>query len=218
MNDSDKQQGGDGSQNQDSPQAQDQATQTSSEENAPEESPSEGEENKTLAQAEEIIAEQASQGIENQKLNPMLDRPFERRPPDSDRISHGFVILSDINLSEALVFTKEKFLFGQSVIIEFLIPQSFSMSADVVFCHHYAMRSRVISTSKPDYRLQLKFSYAATGEKESLRNFLKSIWPELSLGEEEQSPTGPSASQETTEKKDEETKGEETKEEKSEKN
>ncbi|MFP5384463.1 MAG: hypothetical protein ACLGHN_00190 [Bacteriovoracia bacterium] len=134
---------------------------------------------KNLNEAEEIIAEQTLQGLENKKPNPILDRPYQRQAPDLDKISYGFVLLSDINMEQMLTFTKEKYLQGQSVTVEFLIPQTFMMTADVTYCHHYAMRSRIISSTKPDYRLQLKFAFAIPGERDTLRNFLKSIEPTL---------------------------------------
>jgi len=59
--------------------------------------------------------------------------------------------------------------------VEFLIPQNFMMTATVGYCHFYAMRSRIISSTKPDYRLQCQFSYAIPGERNTLRNFLTSL-------------------------------------------
>jgi hypothetical protein len=137
------------------------------------------EEKPSLSEAEEIIAEQTLQGLENKKPNPILDRPYSRQAPDLDKISYGFTLLSDINMENILSFTKDKFLHGQSVVVEFLIPQSFMMTADVTYCHHYALRSRIISSTKPDYRLQCKFAFAIPGEREVLRNFLKSIEPTI---------------------------------------
>ena len=144
------------------------------------EEPKTEEENKNLNQAEEIIAEQTKQGLETNKPNPILNRPYQRQAPDLDKISYGFILLSDINMDSVLSFTKDKFLQGQSVTIEFLIPKNFMMTADVTYCHHYAMRSRIISSTKPDYRLQCKFAFSITGERDNLRNFLKSIEPNLS--------------------------------------
>jgi hypothetical protein len=141
-------------------------------------SPESNPDNSTLEKADEVIAEQKVQGIDN-KPNPILERPYVRQAPDLDKISYGFCLLSDINMQSILLFTKDKFLFGQSVVIEFLIPQNFIMTADVVYCNHYAIRSRVISTTKPDYRVQCKFSFSVSGERDHLRNFLKSIEPTL---------------------------------------
>lgn len=146
---------------------------------APAEAPSEGSpDSSTLEKADEVIAEQKMQGIDN-KPNPILDRPYVRQAPDLSKVSYGFCLLSDINMQNILSFTKDKFLVGQSVVIEFLIPQNFIMTADVLYCNFYAIRSRVISTTKPDYRVQCKFSYSVQGERDNLRNFLKSIEPTL---------------------------------------
>jgi hypothetical protein len=136
-------------------------------------------ESKTFTEAEQILAEQNKQGVENKKPNPILDRPYQRQPPDLNKISYGFTILSDINMDSILSFTKDKFLQGQSVVVDFLIPQSFMMTATVSYCHYYALRSRIISSTKPDYRLQCKFAYAIPRERETLRKFLVSIEPTL---------------------------------------
>jgi hypothetical protein len=149
-------------------------------EEAPEEAKPEEGESKNLNQAEEIIAEQTKQGLETNKPNPILDRPYQRQAPDLEKISYGFILLSDINMDAMLSFTKDKFLQGQSVTVEFLIPKNFMMTADVTYCHHYAMRSRIISSTKPDYRIQCKFAFSIPGERENLRNFLKSIEPNIS--------------------------------------
>ena len=132
-----------------------------------------------MNEAEEIIAEQKLQGLDNSKPNPILDRPYQRQAPDLDKISYGFSLLNDINMDTFLSFTKNKFLHGQSAVIEFLIPQSFMVSAEITYCHFYAMRSRIISSTRPDYRVQGKFNYSFTGERDNLRNFLKSIEPDI---------------------------------------
>src|SRR5690606_17302710 len=111
--------------------------------------------------------------------NPILQRPYQRQAPDLDKISYGFSLLSDINMEYFLTFTKDKFLQGQSVIVEFLIPQTFMMTAEILYCHHYARTSRVISSTKPDYRVQCKFNFQLAGERDNLRNFLKSIQPTI---------------------------------------
>lgn len=138
-----------------------------------------GSESKNLSEAEAIIAEQTQQGLENKKPNPILERPYTRQAPDLDQISYGFTFLSDMNMDQLLTFTKDKFLQGQSIVIEFLIPQGFKMSADVAVCNHYAMRSKIISSTKPDYRVQCRFTFAISGERDTLRNFLKSIEPTI---------------------------------------
>ena len=152
---------------------------TSLMESIAEDAKADSEESKALSEAEEIIAEQALQGLDINKPNPILERPYQRQAPDLDKVSYGFILLSDINMESVLSFTKDKFLQGQSVVIEFLIPQNFMMTADVTYCHHYAMRSRIISSTKPDYRVQCKFTFGMKNERDNLRKFLKSITPTL---------------------------------------
>ncbi len=135
------------------------------------------EESKTFKEAEAIMAQQTSQGLETKKPNPILMRPYQRQAPDLDRISYGFTLLADINMENILSFTKDRFLQGQSVVVEFLIPQGFMMTAEVLYCHHYALRSRIISSTKPDFRLQCKFMFSVPGERDNLRTFLKSVEP-----------------------------------------
>jgi hypothetical protein len=139
-------------------------------------------ESKTFTEAEQIIAEQSKQGLETKKPNPILERPYQRQAPDLNKISYGFTFLADINMENILCFTKDKFLQGQSVVVEFLIPQNFMLTADVTYCHYYALRSRIISSTKPDYRLQCRFSFSIPGERDTLRNFLKSIEPTVPQG------------------------------------
>lgn len=134
---------------------------------------------KTFTEAEEIIAEQKLQGLDTNKPNPILQRPYQRQAPDLNKVSYGFSLLSDINMEHFLTFTKDNFLQGQSVIVEFLIPQNFMMTAEINYCHHYARTSRIISSAKPDFRVQCKFKYEMTGERDNLRNFLKSVQPNL---------------------------------------
>ncbi len=144
---------------------------TSAENSAPTEA------GQTLSEADKIIEEQNKQGLDTKKPNPILERPYTRQAPDLDKISYGFALLADINMDTLLTFTKDKFLQGQSVVVEFLIPQNFLMTATVSYCSFYAIRSRVISSTKPDYRVQCRFDFSVAGERDTLRNFLKSIEP-----------------------------------------
>lgn len=132
---------------------------------------------KAFNEAEEILAREAQLGVTDKKPNAILERPFQRQAPDLDRISYGFCFLSDIHMDSLLSFTQGKFLQGQSVVVEFLIPQTFMMTADVTYCHYFALRSRIISSTKPDFRVQCHWSFALQGERETLRSFLRSIEP-----------------------------------------
>lgn len=136
----------------------------------------------TFEQAEQILTEQKTQGVANIK-NPILDRPFVRQAPDLDKISYGFTLLSDVNMDNVLSFTKKSFMIGQSVVVEFLIPRPFMMSAEILYCHYYGMRSRIISENRPEYRAQCRFTYAIPHERDLLRNFLKSVEPTITQTE-----------------------------------
>jgi len=131
----------------------------------------------TVKEVEDKLSEQELSGSELLENHPLKDRPFTRQAPDVSKTTYGFTLLSDINMENMLCFTKDKFLHGQAIVVEFLIPQHFILNAQVNYCHHFAMRSRIISDSRPDYRLQANFTYPFKGERDSLRHFLKSISP-----------------------------------------
>lgn len=107
--------------------------------------------------------------------------PFRRRPEllDEKMCSPGVLILSDINMEEILFFSKYPFDFGQSVVIEFLIPNYFIMGAEIISCARYNRKSRIINPTRPEYRLKAKFNFQTMGERTLLRNFLKSIAPDV---------------------------------------
>jgi|GEM_PF-470851 len=136
---------------------------------------------KTFNEAEAILAQQTKEGLENKQPNPILDRPYTRQAPDLDQISYGFAFLADMTMEHLLGFTKDKFLQGQSIVVEFLVPQAFKMSADIAYCNYYALRSKIISSTKPDYRVQCRFTFSHSGERDNLRKFLKSIEPTVAV-------------------------------------
>ena len=133
---------------------------------------------KDATQTKKILTEQKEHGVANVK-NPILERPFTRQAPDLDKISYGFTLLSDVNMDNILTFTKKNFLIGQSIVVDFLIPQPFMMSAEIMYCHYFGMRSRIISEHRPEYRAQCRFTYKLGHERERLRSFLKSIEPHV---------------------------------------
>jgi len=106
---------------------------------------------------------------------------YTRTIPSEESLSHGNLLLSDINMDMALDFSKHPFTIGQSVAIEFLIPKNFIMSAEIDYCQSIIFKSKVISDKKPEYRIRLRFKHAYPGERTNLRNFLKSIEPDISV-------------------------------------
>jgi hypothetical protein len=106
-------------------------------------------------------------------------KELQRVIPDEDRISYGFALLSDLNMDEMLVFSKDGYKFGQNVCVEFLIPKEFTISGEVVAVSHIGRTSKIISETKPDYRIQLNFTYLFENERANLRDFLKSVEPTI---------------------------------------
>jgi len=133
----------------------------------------------SIQAADQIIADQKIAPAKAEEAPALIKHPYQRQAPDSDKISYGFALLADVNMDWLLTFSKNPFVRGQSVVIEFLIPRPFMMNAEVVVCNHYAMRSRIISQSKPDFRLQCRFTYIMDGERARIRDFLTSVEPSL---------------------------------------
>ncbi len=103
----------------------------------------------------------------------------KRVRPNQELIAKGFALMSDMSMDEILLFLNKPFTYGQSIIVEFLIPNSFCLSADVTYSSNFAMRSRIISEDKPEYRVKADWTFLMKGERTTLRNFLASIEPEM---------------------------------------
>jgi hypothetical protein len=146
-------------------------------------------------QADQIIASQTPQEKVEAASNP-FQKPFQRITPNTDKISYGFSFLADINMDWVLAFSKDSFLQGSCMVIEFLIPNPFTMNVEVSLCHKVTTKSRIISATKPDYRLQCRFSYSQPGERSNLRKFLSSIEPDIPGLKPLATSTGQAGSQE----------------------
>lgn len=96
-------------------------------------------------------------------------------PPD--KITHAKTILGEISMENMYIFCDHKYIIGNSLVIEFQIPQKFSLTADVLSCREFSMGSRIISDNKLPYRAYIKFSFLRKGERTLLRNFLSSVAP-----------------------------------------
>jgi hypothetical protein len=118
------------------------------------------------------------QNEQAQKQHALLNAP-KRATPNENLISNGTLLLNDINMDYALIFSKHEYTIGQSIVIEFLIPQKFTLSAEVVYNQKLASQSRIISETRPNNRVQAKLLFSYPHERTNLRNFLKSVEPEL---------------------------------------
>jgi hypothetical protein len=145
-------------------------------EDAEDEEAKEGDEAADQADKDAAIDSNASaDGAAQEKTQVNIARTL----PLGDKVSNGFIFLSDINMDEILFFSKHGFTYGQSVVIEFLIPKKFTLSTEIVTCQQYAVNSKIISETKPNFRVQAKFSFIHPRERTYLRDFLKSVEPDI---------------------------------------
>ncbi|MBI2520438.1 MAG: hypothetical protein HYV97_08465 [Bdellovibrio sp.] len=109
------------------------------------------------------------------------------------KLCHGRTVLGEIYMDKMSFFAGRRFSEGQAIVIEFLIPKRFIVNADVVYCRHYSLKSRIISGQKLPYRISVKFTFLKPGERTLLREFLESIEPDLTTIKQEVKPKKPAA-------------------------
>ncbi len=105
---------------------------------------------------------------------------YQRHPElPEDAYVHGRMVLSEIDINKLFCFCTERFTEGQSILIEFLVPKRFVLSAKVAYCRNYTIRGRILRERKLTYRLMAKFTFERPGERTLLRQFLESITPDV---------------------------------------
>ena len=92
-----------------------------------------------------------------------------------NKFDDGVVALMDIDMKTISCFSQKNYLCGQVIVIEFLVPNHFFVTAEVLGCRNYNMRSRIISQAGLNFRLHAKWTYNLPGERTMLRRFLNSI-------------------------------------------
>jgi len=105
--------------------------------------------------------------------------PRKRPPVAKDELGSGVSFLSDVNMLDICFFSSKEFCSGQTVVIEFLIPMYFMVTAEIISCKRYNMKSRIISPTRPDYRVHAKYVFLHQGERTQLRKFVKAIEPDI---------------------------------------
>jgi hypothetical protein len=96
-----------------------------------------------------------------------------------DKIFKGKTILSEISMDNMFFFSNKSFMEGQSVVIQFCIPKTFVINADVIYCRPFNIKSRIISSNNYTHRMLIKFNFLKEGERALLRQFIQSIEPEI---------------------------------------
>jgi hypothetical protein len=126
----------------------------------------------------EITEEEMAQAMQ-EDTNPKNIQIRQRAPSiPSEKVSHAKAIMSEIWINRMLFFSSRNFLIGQSVVIEFVVPQPFSLNGTISFCRECNPKSRIISEKKLAYRIAIEFSFLKPGERSILRTFLASIEPD----------------------------------------
>lgn len=97
-----------------------------------------------------------------------------------DRVSKGKTVLSEISMEKMFFFCNKPFTEGQSIVIQFCIPKSFIVNADILYCRPFNLKSRIISQNNYTHRALIRFNFLKEGERALLRQFLQSIEPDLS--------------------------------------
>lgn len=92
-----------------------------------------------------------------------------------DKLIHGKTILQEVDMEHMFFFSDKRFLEGQSIVIEFLIPKRFVVNAEVLYSRQYNRKSRVISEKKLSFRNAVRFTFLKTGERTLLRQFIQSV-------------------------------------------
>lgn len=97
-----------------------------------------------------------------------------------DKIAKGKTVLSEISMEKMFFFCNKAFTEGQSIVIQFCIPKSFIVNADILYCRPFNLKSRIISQNNYTHRALIRFKFLKEGERALLRQFLQSIEPDLS--------------------------------------
>ena len=102
-------------------------------------------------------------------------------PPNisEDKIFKGKTILSEISMDKMSFFSNKAFTEGQSIVIQFCIPKTFIVNADVIYCRPFNIKSRIISQNNYTHRMLIKFNFLKEGERALLRQFIQSIEPDV---------------------------------------
>ena len=94
-------------------------------------------------------------------------------PPE--KICHGKTFLSEIYMEQILFFSDRQYTEGQSIVIQFNVPEKFILNAEVAYSQSYSLKNRVISKTNLPYRISANFTFLKEGERTLLRKFLENI-------------------------------------------
>jgi hypothetical protein len=96
-----------------------------------------------------------------------------------EKMAKGKTVLSEISMEKMFFFCNKPFTEGQSIVIQFCIPKSFIVNADILYCRPFNLKSRIISQNNYTHRALIRFKFLKEGERALLRQFLQSIEPDF---------------------------------------
>lgn len=140
-----------------------------------EESSEEKSEESTEAPTDNVVAMNATPDASANVISIKVEPP---NIPE-DKIFKGKTILSEISMEKMFFFSNKAFTEGQSIVIQFCIPKTFIVNADVIYCRPFNIKSRIISQNNYTHRMLIKFNFLKEGERALLRQFIQSIEPDV---------------------------------------
>lgn len=102
-----------------------------------------------------------------------LNQPAVTIP--ADKTSNGKAIISEIDMEGIRFFCSKGYIIGNSLVVEFQIPNQFRLNAVVLDNKAYDLKSKLISDKKLPFRIHLKWTFLKKNERPLLREFLQSI-------------------------------------------
>lgn len=148
------------------------------EENAPDaDAEAEAEETKEEDSLDNIVA--ISPGVGSNADQNIISISLEAPNISEDKVSKGKTVLSEISMEKMFFFCNKPFTEGQSIVIQFCIPKSFIVNADILYCRPFNLKSRIISQNNYTHRALIRFNFLKEGERALLRQFLQSIEPDV---------------------------------------
>ena len=100
-------------------------------------------------------------------------------PLEEEKVASGVCFLADLSMDYIHFFSEDLFIEGQTIVIEFMVPSKFNLVAEITRSINYNLKSRIISSSRPPYRLSAKFRLERPGDRSIFRRFLQSIEPNI---------------------------------------
>lgn len=132
--------------------------------------------NEEGAEVNNVISMSGVPAVDENVISIAIESPVNL---SEDKISKGKTILSEIGMEKMFFFSNKAFTEGQSIVIQFCIPKTFIVNADVIYCRPFNIKSRIISQNNYTHRMLIKFNFLKEGERALLRQFIQSIEPDV---------------------------------------